>query len=356
MADDDNDEEKTEDPTPRKMEQALEQGQVINSREVTSFLMILALSLVVAWLIPASLKELGFFLRSLLDNVADIDLSEDNLSVLMHHIIYKSLSYIILLLVFLVIAAIFASFIQQGQFNISSEPLMPKLSKISPMAGFKRLFSVKSLMEFLKGLLKILIVGYIVYITIFMDIKELKLYQTYTLIALLYKIYEIVIDILIDVCIVVAIIAAMDYLYQRYEHFKSMRMTKKEIKDEHKQSEGNPEIKQKMRSIRLERSRNRMMSKVPDADVVITNPTHYSIALQYDEKTMSAPLVVAMGKDNVALKIREIAEENEIPMVENPPLARALYASAELDKQIPFEHFEAVAEVISYIYNLRSQR
>lgn len=352
MDEDEDKDSKTEEPTPRRLEEALKQGQVINSREVTSFILLAGLTLLVAWILPSSIYNTSIILKNLLVNISDVDISEGKLGILLKSIFFKILLYCGLPLSATMLLSIFASFLQQGQFNISSEPLMPKLSKISPLAGLGRLFSSKSLIEFLKGLAKIIVVGIVVYITIMSDLKEIRQYQEITSIGILTEIYKMIYDILFGVCIVMAIIAGLDYLYQRHEYYQNLRMSKKDIKDEHKQSEGSPEIKQKLRSIRLERAKNRMMSNVPKADVIITNPTHYSIALKYDIGNMAAPKIVAKGVDLVAMRIREIAKEYDVPLVENAPLARALY-KLELDSEVPVEHYEAVAEIISYIFKVR---
>jgi flagellar biosynthesis protein FlhB len=160
---------------------------------------------------------------------------------------------------------------------------------------------------------------------------------------------------LIGICIAMFVIAGGDYLYQRYEFIKGLKMTKQEVKDEYRQQEGDPKIKQKIRQLRMERANKRMMSAVPTSDVIITNPTHYSIALKYDGDKMQAPKIVAKGQDLIAMKIREVAKENNIPLVENPPLAQALYANVEIDQEIPIEHYKAVAEIISYVYRLKGK-
>jgi flagellar biosynthetic protein FlhB len=173
--------------------------------------------------------------------------------------------------------------------------------------------------------------------------------------AILWVLHHLSIKMLIGVCSAMAVIAILDFLYQRFEYLKNLRMSKQDIKDEFKQSEGSPEIKAKLRQMRMERARKRMMAAVPTADVVITNPTHFAVALKYDTAKHAAPHVVAKGQDNVALNIRKLAEENNIPIVQNPPLARALYETTDLDEQVPEEHFKAVAEVIAYVYKLKGK-
>ena len=173
---------------------------------------------------------------------------------------------------------------------------------------------------------------------------------------LLEEIQTLVVRLLIGAAAIMAVIAVADYIYQKYEHIKQLKMSRQEIRDEHKQSEGDPHVKARLRQIRHERARQRMMSAVPQADVVVTNPTHFAVALKYDTETMAAPVVVAKGVDNVAFRIREVADENDVPIVENPPLARALFGGVELDQQIPEEHYQAVAQIISYVYRLKGRR
>ena len=212
---------------------------------------------------------------------------------------------------------------------------------------------MKALAEFTKGILKLSLVAFIAFIFVAPELTDLELIMTYDMMTILELLQRQTLSLLSGVVAVMAVIAGLDFAYQKYNHAKDLRMSKQEIKDENKQSEGDPMIKSRLRSLRLQRSRQRMMQAVPSADVIVTNPTHYAVALRYKQDEDQAPLVLAMGVDTLALKIREIANENEIPIVENPPLARALYASCELDEQIPFEHYRAVAEIIGYVMRLK---
>jgi flagellar biosynthetic protein FlhB len=254
-------------------------------------------------------------------------------------------------LVVLSFCAIIANLIQHRPL-LSVEPITPKLSKISPLAGFKRLFSVESLVNFGKGLLKIGIVGTVVFLVVWPERDRLDTMMTTDPLAILLDFQEIGIKIFVAVLAVVTVIAMADYLYVRQKWWKKQMMTLQETRDEYKQMEGDPHIKGKLRQLRQERSRRRMMAAVPDATVVITNPTHFAVALKYD-KGMKAPLCVAKGADAVALRIRELAKEHDVPIVENPPLARALFASVDIDEAIPNEHFKAVAEVIGFVMRLK---
>jgi flagellar biosynthetic protein FlhB len=235
---------------------------------------------------------------------------------------------------------------------MSPESIQPKLEKISPISGAKRLFSLKSVVELLKGIVKMILVGFVAYLIVKPEFSRIDLMVQMDLKELLDETHFVAIEIFIGVLAVAAVIAVVDYLYQRYEFMNQMKMSKQEVRDEHKQTEGDPHVKARLRQLRMERARTRMMAEVPKATVVITNPTHYAIALKYDMEQMAAPRVVAKGVDAVALRIREIANENEVPMVENRPLARALYDNAELDEEIPEDYYKAVAEVISYVFKM----
>ena len=254
-----------------------------------------------------------------------------------------------------IVAALAASFLQNG-FVLSSEPIMPQFSRISPLAGLKRMFSMRSVVELLKGVIKIIIVGYVAFVAVYPELTHIKQLPNSNTEGLLVFLAMLAARMTVGVAIAMFFIALFDLLYQRFQYIKSLRMSRQEIRDEYKQSEGDPMIKQRLRRLRQERANKRMMAEVPKADVIITNPTHFSIALKYDQATMKAPQVIAKGQDNIALKIREVAKENNIPIVENPPLARALFASAEIDQEIPFAHYEAVAKVISYVYQLKGKR
>ena len=251
----------------------------------------------------------------------------------------------------LVIAAIAGNMIQH-RLVWSAEQLKPKLSKISPLAGLKRLFSSQALANFVKGLIKLAVVGTVMTLLLWPQRKRLNdLVQTDILGSLVFT-RSLALDVLGAVVAILFILAAADYLFQYRQWLERQKMSIREIKDEYKQTEGDPMIKGKIRQLRQARMRKRMMAEVPKASVVITNPTHYAIALRY-ERGMEAPICVAKGIDTLALRIREVAGKHSIPVVENPPLARALHATVEIDQEVPPEHYKAVAEIISYVMKLR---
>ena len=258
-------------------------------------------------------------------------------------------------MVILVAVAAATGLVQHGLI-FSPEKIKPKLEKISLISGFKRQFSLNAVMEFVKAVLKLLVVAGVAVFLIVPEFDNIDIISNRETTQILDLLYSLAIRLLLGVFSVVTLIALADLIYQRNQHNKKMRMSQQELKDEYKQTEGDPMIKGRLKQIRMERARRRMMAEVPEADVVITNPTHYAVALKYDqEEGMEAPLCVAKGVDNLALKIREIAEENDVAIVENQPLARALHAGMEIGDEIPEEHYKAVAEVISYVYRLKNK-
>jgi flagellar biosynthetic protein FlhB len=354
MADEQDEAQKTEEPTRKRLDDAMERGQVITSRETTSFLMLFAFTLVMGWVAPDLFRKVGLTLAAFIERPDSFATDNQSFLILMTDTVEK-MGMILLVPFAAFIAAVFIANVLQNRFVFSVEPLVPKLEKISLSKGLERLFSMRALTEFGKSVLKIIVVGIVAYLAVapyFPHIKQLPDVSVAGLLAFLSATSR---RMLIGICIVMFFMAVADYLYQRYEYLKSMRMSKQEIRDEYKQQEGDPQIKQRLRQIRMERARRRMMSAVPTADVIVTNPTHYSIALKYDADTMRAPKVVAKGLDNIALRIREIAKENDIPLFENAPLAQALYATVDIDREIPAEHYKAVAEVISYVYRLKGK-
>jgi flagellar biosynthesis protein FlhB len=347
---------KTEEPSQKKLEDAIDKGQVVQSKEVISFAMFLLLTITTIWIIPYSLIKLGNKLRFFIENAGNISLVDQGIVyVLMSKIIASSLIYFSPVFLIVFIVAIGGSYFQHGQFVFSGESLIPKLSKLSLTKGFGRIFSTKSFVEFLKGIFKISLIGTFVMLVIIADTRELSQYQELSVAGILDQLFTMIKHILILVTIIMAVVAAVDFAYQSYEHFKELKMTKQEVKDEYKQTEGNPEIKQKIRRLRREQSQKRIKVNVPKATVVITNPNHYAVALKYDPQILQAPICVAKGLDLIAQNIRKIAQEHDIAIVESPPLARALYKDVDYDQEIPVEHFEEVAKIISYVMSLEQK-
>ena len=354
MSDDQDDAQKTEDPTQKRLEETRKKGQVALSREVNNWIMLTAGTVLVAAVAPSMFAALSEHMRYYLEHSYDAPTPPGGIGVLLGNAFWEVLRVLFLPLLGLLVAAIAGPLLQVGPL-LAIETIKPDISKISPMQGAKRLFSIKSVVEFAKGVVKIGMVGVICYILIRPYYGQIEHLVGMPIPAVLDELMSIVIRMLIGVLILLAIIAGVDLIFQRQQHMKKIRMTKQEVKDEYKQSEGDPHVKGRLRQLRQERARQRMMQNVPKADVVITNPTHYAIALQYDPEKMDAPICVAKGKDDVALRIREVAKEHDIVLYENKPLARALFDTVDLDEQIPAEQFKAVAEVISYVFRLKGK-
>ncbi|PIR31978.1 MAG: flagellar biosynthesis protein FlhB [Alphaproteobacteria bacterium CG11_big_fil_rev_8_21_14_0_20_44_7] len=351
----DDDQEKTEEPTQKKLDDSRKKGQIAFSREVSNFFMILTFTICIGMLGKDLLGHGKERLTKYFTIPAEIMESDEFMSSAGSSIFADYLYIIGLPFLLLVIAAITSSVVQNG-FHISGESIKPKLNKISPKKGLGRMFSARSLAEFVKGIIKIIIVGLVAFFSVISDFETLENVSQLPANDLMQFISILMLKILVATTIAVFLIAIIDFVFQKQQHIKQLRMSKQEIKDEYKQQEGDPVIKSKLREIRMQRARQRMMQAVPTADVVITNPTHYAIALKYEQNEMEAPKVVAMGKDNIAQKIKEIANENEVPIVRNAPLARSLYDDCELDEAIPLDHYQAVAEVISYVYRMKSKK
>jgi flagellar biosynthetic protein FlhB len=353
--DDQDQSSKTEEPSQKKLDEAIEKGQVVNSKEVTTFIMFLLLTIIAIWVVPYTMSIIAVKLRFFIENSGRLPVDQGGVSILLIDIMKKTLLYISPIFFVTIISTFASSYMQHGEFIFTLEQIQPKLSKISVTKGFSRIFSIKNFVEFLKGIFKIILVGVFVYLVILSDVKEMNQYQELSIWGILYQLKIMIFDILILVTIIMAVIAAIDFAYQKYEHHTQLKMTKQEIKDEYKQTEGSPEIKQKLKTLRREQSQRRIKQTVPTATVVITNPEHYAVALKYEMNDITAPICVAKGLDLIAQKIKEIAKENKIPVVESPPLARALYKDVKIDEEIPVEHFEAVAKIISYVMSLEKQ-
>ncbi len=355
MSDDDNDDSsKTEDPTPKKLEEARKKGQVPLSREVNNWIMLFAGTIVVLAMGPGMMLDLTVLLRTYFERAADLPPVPGGLQFVVMQAFKEILGILALPLLFLVLAAFAGPFLQIGPM-FAPDVIKMDVSKVSPMKGFSRLFSMRSIMEFVKGILKISIVSIVGFLIVKPYMGGIEHMVGLEIPTAMDEMESLVARMLIGILVVLFLIAIADILYQRYEHYKKMRMTKQELKDEYKQSEGDPHIKGKLRQLRQEKARARMMQAVPSADVVITNPTHYSVALKYDPDKNDAPILVAKGVNEVALRIRETAREHDITILPNPPLARVLFETVEIDETVPPEHYKAVAEIISYVFRLKGK-
>jgi flagellar biosynthetic protein FlhB len=345
------DTDRTEDPTQKRLDEALERGDVVKSQEVSTWFVIAGGALVLAAFGGSMGGGLSVTFRGLLSNAHQIPLDGPGLLAVLGRIEREVLAAVAIPFAILMIAAIFGNMIQH-RLVWSAEPLKPQLSKISPAAGIKRLFSSQALVNFAKGLVKLVVVGAVMTALLWPQRERLEgLVQT-DLFGTLALTRSYALEMLGVVVAILFFVAAADYLFQYRQWYQRQKMSVREMKEEFKQTEGDPMIKGKIRQLRVSRMRKRMIAAVPKASVVITNPTHYAVALQY-ERGMDAPVCLAKGVDALALRIREVAGEHSIPVVENPPLARALHATVEVDEEIPPEHYKAVAEVIGYVMKLR---
>jgi flagellar biosynthetic protein FlhB len=351
MAEESDSTDKTEDPTSKRLEEALKRGDVVKSQEVNTWFVIAGATLVLMAFSGGMGDGLTTTMRGLIANSYDIRVDGPALPGLFQRIGVEMLAAIALPFLVLMLAALVGNMIQH-QLVWSLEALAPNLSKISPVAGLKRMFSKQALANFAKGLVKLVLVGSVLTALMWPERGRLEGLEHTDPAAVLPLTQSLALKLMGAVVAMLAIVAAADYLFQYRQWYERQKMSLRELKEEFKQTEGDPAIRGKLRQMRQARGRRRMMAKIPKAAVVITNPTHYAIALQY-ERGMEAPICVAKGVDAVALNIRKVAGEHSVPIVENVALARALHATVELDQAIPPEHYKAVAEVIGYVMKLR---
>ncbi|WP_349371607.1 flagellar biosynthesis protein FlhB [Salinarimonas sp.] len=345
--------DRTEEPTQRKLDQAIEKGEVAKSQEITTLFVLGGFAL-------AAMMTSGFTAERLLEGMTGFFANAHQVSEGAGHLFVMREALVMILIA---LAAPFGIFLVAGLIGggiqhrplWTVEPLTPKLERINPVSGFKRVFGMEALVNFAKGLLKIAIIGALVAAILWAERARIDTLVQMEPSLLFVEVKDLSVKLLGGVLALFFFVAIGDALYQRFSWLKRQRMTRREIKEEFKQTEGSPEVKAKVRQIRIERARRRMMAAVPEATVIVTNPTHYAVALRY-ERGMPAPVCVAKGVDALALKIREKAREHDVPIVENPPLARALHATVEIDREIPVEHYAAVAEVIGYVLRLKRRR
>lgn len=351
MADED-DSQKTEEPTPKKLEEARKKGEVAQSQELKTWFMLAAGTIVVA--AAGGFITIGIRapLAGYIGHLHEIEFDRTAGLQIINTLVFDVFLILLLPFAIFVVAALAGSKIQhKGVFTF--DKLKPDLKKLNPVNGLKKFGSSKIVVDFGKAIGKLAALSLVAFIVIYPERAQLSAIMFLPPIEIVSLVQTTVVKLMLGVLILMTIIAAVDFTYQKYQHTKKLRMTKQEVKDERKQTDGDPKVKQRLRSIRMERHSQRMMANVPRADVVITNPTHYAIALEYKHGSMEVPVLIAKGLDDVAFRIRDLAKDHDIPIVENPPLARALYASVELDEEVPADHYKAVAEVISYIMKLR---
>jgi len=356
MSDEQNkDQEKTEQPTSRRREQAREKGQVAKSQEITSVAILMACLTLFYFSSVMMIEKMMSIMRWVFYESGQFIINGDTIPLLISTLTYKTFGLLAPLMLTVVCVAFIANVSQVG-FIFSSESIQPKLSKIDPIKGFKRLFSAKSFVELIKNIFKILIIGFVAYITVIGEIKNLIPLGDQSIWGVLTFIGKTAFKVMFRSCWVLIVLAILDYIFQRWEFEKSLKMSKQELKDEFKQTEGDPLIKARIKNLQREAARKRMMAQVPKADVVITNPTHIAVTLEYDQSKMSAPKVTAKGRGYIAAKIKEIAKENKVPVVENKPLAQVLYKIVDINHMIPANLYKAVAEVLAFVYRMKMKR
>ncbi len=356
MAEDTTDKsQKTEQATEHRLEKAREEGQIPLSREVTHLLVMIAVVFNFFVVLPYVFKRLMTSMSLFFENASMTRLEGGGFMILSISLIREVGEYLALFMMPIIFAVVVGGLLQT-RFLISAGSMKPKLSKISFLKGIERMFGAKAIVELLKSLLKIIVVGAIAFFILWPEVQKIDDLATMTMMGVLSELHENLGRLIFAIAAVMFIVAGLDYGFQKFQFMKDMQMSRQEIKEEHKEMDGDPQIKQRLRQIRHDRARHRMIQEVPSATVVITNPTHFSIALKYDMQKMEAPVVVAKGVDFLALKIREVAKEHDVPIVENPPLARSLYDGVEVGDEIPLEYYEAVAKIIRRLIRLPARQ
>lgn len=348
--------EKTEKATPRKRRKAREEGQVLQSKELTSAIVLLSMFLTLKIVGSFMYEQLYLNFKIVFDDLAKVP---DLFSIQGVRKLYVNMALQLLKIVAPVFAVALVSGVASGYaqvgFLFTTKTLAVKLNRINPLNGFKKIFSLRSFVELIKSILKILIIGFLGYLYLSSEAKNVLKTMDMDVVSIAAYICNTSLNVAIRMCIAMLVLGVLDYGYQWWEYEKNLKMTKQEVKQEYKETEGNPEIKGKIKQKQRQMALRRMLQDVPKADVVITNPTHFAVAIKYDPKVADAPLVVAKGQDYMAQRIKEIAKENKVEIVENKQLARTLYSTVEIGDKIPPELFQAVAEVLAFVYSLKNK-
>lgn len=344
--------EKTETATPKKKQESRQKGQVAKTSELPGSF-ILFFSFMFLFLFGGFFKDgvVDLFSISLYEYM-HWEVTTTSVMTILSQMTYHFLLLMTPIFIISVVLAIAGNYVQIG-FLVATEPLKPKLQKLNPIEGAKNIFAMRAVIEFLKSVFKMIVIAFISYLTLWNEKENIMGLSHLPLEQILSYVGRITVLLGLQIALVLIFIAILDYMYQKYEHEKKLKMSKQEVKDEHKKSEGDPLIKSKIKEKQRQLAMRRMMQEVPSADVVVTNPTHYAIALKYKAEEMDAPLVLAKGKDYMALRIKELAKQHEIVTMENKPLARALYERVEIGQGIPGDLFQAVAEILAYVYKLK---
>lgn len=348
-------EDKTEEATPRKKREARKKGQVPKSKEIGLVLTLLTCTILIDLLSSFASGNLKSTFYYFLNDGIKQDLTYNNLKAISLKFLWRFAIIYLPIALPIMVVGILANYMQTG-FLFTTEPLKPKLSKLNPINGFKRIFSMRTLVELLKDLVLVTIVGYVGYKFLKDNYVNILNMGNLSIVAIGPAFKSLVVSIFKKITMIMAVIALADYIYQRRTYNKDLKMTKQEVKEEYKQDEGDPQIKGKIRQKQREMAARRMMQAVPDATVVVTNPTHIAVALKYKEGETEAPIVLAKGAGYVAIKIKEIAKESEIPIIENKPLARLMYEEVDINSEIPTGMYQAVAEILALVYKLKGKK
>ncbi|RVT67085.1 flagellar biosynthesis protein FlhB [Niallia taxi] len=346
--------EKTEKATPKKKQDTRKKGQVAKSQDINTALVLIAVFAVLNFAGGSILKGIVSLMNFSLNDLMLMELTEHNIKSIFIEILKQTAIILSPILAAAIIAGVIANYIQVGVL-FTTEPIKFKLEKINPLSGLKRMFSIRSIVELLKSILKITVIGIVTFAILWNKLEQILLLSQKSIGAALITIAKLTLQMGLVGSGALLFLALFDYLYQKYDYEKNIRMSKQDIKDEYKNVEGDPLIKSKIKQRQREMAMRRMMQDVPTADVVITNPTHYAICLKYDEDKYDAPYVVAKGVDFLAQKIKLIAKEHEVITVENRPLARALYSQVDVGDIVPEEFFKTVAEILAYVYRTKKQ-
>lgn len=351
----DTSEEKTEAPSDKKRQDAREKGNVAKSQEINSVVVLLTGIILIKVMGPWIIDELGKCIVDFFTLCSDTSMTEER---------FFKITYMALIIIakitlpiaggIMVLGVI--SNIGQIGFLLTLKPVTPNFEKIDPIKGFQRLFSMRSVVETLKNILKLSIIGIVAYVTLKKEFEHMLMLSDASVGTIWFFTVRVAFEVIIKIALVLIILALLDYAYQRYDHEKNLKMSIQEVKEEHKSMEGDPQVKARIKSLQREMARRRMMEEVPKATVVVTNPTHLAIALRYEPSEGDAPVVVAKGKLVIAQRIKELAYKNNIPVIEDKPLARAMYDKVEIGMPIPVEFFTAVAEILAYVFKLKNRK
>ena len=348
---DGNDQDRTEPATPKKREEARKKGQVANSREMTSVLVLLSALSVFYFSGGWMFHQVAGIMKTVFGQAGQPDFGVQNIHSLMWFLFQKGVMIMAPLITVVAVAGILGNIAQFG-FLMTGEPLTPNLNKLNPLKGIKKLISVRGGVELVKAILKVIIIGGVAFIMIRGEMTKIPALVTISVSSIMAFMGQVALKLGFYTCLVLIVLAAIDLAFQRWQHERDLRMTKQEVKDEFRQREGDPMVRSRIRAVQREMAMRRMMDAVPDATVVITNPTHLAVAIKFD-RSMQAPMVVAKGAGHLAARIKEIAAEHEIPVIEQKPLARALFKNVDIDQYIPAELYHAVAEILAYVYRLK---